>query len=428
MTLKQTSKTGPSISWTKWIEPWYLTYALQGAVIAGLIPILMPILVGRTESAASIGFVMAAFSLGGLTAPVWGSLADRYRIHRWLSIGGLLLTTAGLVAFAFAKSSALWVGLALLAGLGAAGTATIANLFVVEAHPKSEWDERIGWLQTYYGFGQVGGLLLAGFLSLINMQVGLLFSAGLSISAAIIGFFTLKTPQNPLPKKAVLHQPVRHGEWAMISPQRLFHHLNPSAVKNLAAALRSPYGIFLAVWFLSIGGSAGFFSQYPVLMQKVYSVPTHLSSLAYAIIAGLALTLYSPAGRWTDRSGARRVFQTATAIRFLAYAGLAILAFIQTGTQNWLAILAFAFVVWAWSVISVSGTALAAQLSRFGEGEALGIFNAVNALAGVAGAFLGGWIAGQWGYGAIIGMAAAGIIIGLALSLKLPSTKVLEKD
>jgi hypothetical protein len=23
-------------------------------------------------------------SLGGLTAPLWGTLADRYRLHRWL--------------------------------------------------------------------------------------------------------------------------------------------------------------------------------------------------------------------------------------------------------------------------------------------------------------------------------------------------------
>jgi polyferredoxin len=31
----------------KWIEPWYLAYALLGATSAGLIPILLPVAVSR---------------------------------------------------------------------------------------------------------------------------------------------------------------------------------------------------------------------------------------------------------------------------------------------------------------------------------------------------------------------------------------------
>ena len=73
-----------SNSWRRWVEPWYLTYALQGAVIAGLLPILLPLAASHAGNAASIGLVMAGLSLGGLTAPLWGSLADRYRLHRWL--------------------------------------------------------------------------------------------------------------------------------------------------------------------------------------------------------------------------------------------------------------------------------------------------------------------------------------------------------
>jgi hypothetical protein len=57
-------------SWCKWVEPWYLTYTLQGAVIAGLLHILLPLAVSHTGNAANIGLVMADFSLGGLTAPL----------------------------------------------------------------------------------------------------------------------------------------------------------------------------------------------------------------------------------------------------------------------------------------------------------------------------------------------------------------------
>ena len=161
-------------SWRKWVEPWYLTYAVQGIVVAGLIPILLPLDVSKTGNAANIGLVMAAFSLGGLTAPLWGGLADRYRIHRWLLVGGLLISTVGLVLFSIPTNSIIRIVLSLLIGLGAACTATVANLFVVEVHPKSEWDERIGWLQTFYGIGQVVGLFFAGLLSQVDMKIGLI--------------------------------------------------------------------------------------------------------------------------------------------------------------------------------------------------------------------------------------------------------------
>ena len=82
----------------KWVESWYISYALLGLSAAGLVPILLPLLIGRTRGAADIGFVMAAFSLGGLTAPIWGGLADRYRLHRWLLLGGILGTALGVGA------------------------------------------------------------------------------------------------------------------------------------------------------------------------------------------------------------------------------------------------------------------------------------------------------------------------------------------
>jgi DHA1 family tetracycline resistance protein-like MFS transporter len=417
-----------SHSWRRWVEPWYLSYALQGAVIAGLLPILLPLVVGQTGNAANIGLVMAALSLGGLTAPLWGGLADRYRFHRWLLVGGLFLMTLGLVIFPSTTRPAIWIGLALFLGLGAAGAATVANLFVVEAHPKSEWDERIGWLQTFYGIGQVGGLILAGVLSQTNLRLGLIVAAGLCGIAALLGYSTTKTPPNPLDYKPVLHHPARHGEWAFSSPQRLFHHLDLKALKKLGPSLRSPFGVFLIVWLLAIGGSAAFFSQYPVLMQVVFGIPSHISSLAFAVVAGLGLALYSPAGNWSENYGPVRVLRASLGIRWMAYMGLLALGFIHLGFQNGLALLSFAFIVCAWSIISVSGTTLAAQFSPVGEGEGLGIYNATNALAGVLGASLGGWVAGLWGYNSIAALAVGGITLGLVLSFLLPTVRAKEKN
>ncbi len=46
----------------------------------------------------------------------------------------------------------------------------------------------------------------------------------------------------------------------------------------------------------------------------------------------------------------------------------------------------------------------------------MGIFNAVNALSGVIGAALGGWVAGVWGYATTSIIAVAGVASGLILS------------
>jgi DHA1 family tetracycline resistance protein-like MFS transporter len=404
-------------SWRQWVEPWYLAYALQGATVAGLAPILLPLAVSRASSATYVGLVMAAFSLGGLTAPLWGGLADRYRLHRWLLAGGLLVTALGLAAFPFTVPLSAWVALALLQGIGAAGAATVANLFVVEAHPKAEWDERIGWLQTFYGAGQVGGLLLAGILSQTHLRSGLLVAAGLTALAILPGWFTTQTPPGPLRPRPVLLHPVRHGEWAFVSPQRLFHHLNWDILRRLGSLRGSTFGPFVTVWLLMFAGSAAVFSLYPLLMQQVFGLAPGLSSSAFAVAAGLGLALYSPAGQWADRFGPARVLQAGLGVRSLAFLGVLGLGLTSLDSQTWLVLVGITVVVLSWSLLSVSGTALTAQLSPVGEGAGMGIFNATTAVARMIGAAFGGWAAEHWGYNTASALALGGVTFGLILTV-----------
>ena len=417
MTTKPEAMISPPKGWLKWIEPWYWAYALLGAVIAGLIPVLLPLRVGQSGNPSQVGWVMAAVSLGGLSAPLWGVLTDRYRLHRWVLIFGLFLTAFGLTIFAFSGQATIWFVMALILSVGAAGASTVANLFVVEMHPKPEWDERIGWLQTFYGLGQVVGLLLAGFLSRINLNVGLLTGAALSIAAVLLSWLTARTPPKRLDHKPVLLHTSRHAEWTIHSPQRFFHHVSLNGIKQFSVVLRSRFGLLLVIWLLTFAGSAAVFSQYPLLMQKVFGITPDISSVAFGVMAGLGLTLYTPAGNWSERFGSVPILRVSLVTRLLAFIVLLALGFSHIGFQGWLALVAFAFVVFAWSLMSVTGTTLAADLSPVGEGEGMGIFNAVNALAGVIGAALGGWVAGNWGYATTSIVAVAGVTSGLILSL-----------
>jgi len=405
----------------KWAEGWYISYALLGLSAAGLIPILLPLLVGRTGGAGRIGLVMAAFSLGGLTAPLWGWLADRFRLHKWLLIGGLIGTAIGSVVLPLTLSFALRSLLALISGIGLAAAATIANLFIVEAHPQEEWDTRIGWLQTYYGGGQVMGLLTAGIIGQSSPEKGLWLAGGIAIIAVIPAFLGTRRDTALLMRHLPhLSRPAHHIEWPVGSPQHLYLHLSLQGLKRMFAAMESSFTLFLIAWFACFAGSAAFFSLYPVLMQRLYGVSPGPSSAGYAMAAALGLILYAPAGKWSARRGPLLLFQGALGLRCCAFLALAILTLARFSGRGWLAMLFFLFNVLAWSVLSVSSTELIASLAPQNEGEGMGVFNAVTALSGVIGAVMGGWAASLWGYVAIpvMGMVGVGGALGTLAAAK----------
>ncbi len=397
----------------KWVESWYISYALLGLSAGGLIPILLPLLIGPANGAAGIGLVMAAFSLGGLSAPLWGGLADRFRMHRQLLVAGLLGIGLGAGLVPGVLSLSLRALLALLAGIGLASASTVANLFIVEVHPEAEWDNRIGWLQTFYGGGQVAGLVLAGVFGENRPGSGLWLAGGIGVLAIVPAMTgTRRISGLLLPRRPVLSRPAHHPEWPPGSPQHLYHHATREGLRAFFAPFRASFARFLVAWFFSFSGSAAFFSFYPVVMRQAYGVLPGLSSTGYALAAGLGLLLYAPAGTWSRRKGPRVVLKEALLLRIAAFSALALLATVSFAARGWLALLFFLLVVLAWSLLSVSGTALVADLSPQNEGEGMGVFNALTALSGVVGAVLGGWAADRWGYVAIPVLGIIGVTAG----------------
>ncbi len=358
---------------------------------------------------------MAVFNLGGLLAPLWGGLADRRHCYRLILIGGLVTTAIGFAVFPFSTSLSVRLPLALAQGAGAAAAATVGNMLIVEAHPREEWDKRIGWLQTFYGVGQVGGLLLAGIISQINMTLSFLAAGGVTLLGVLPASVVRPRSLTQITPRPILVHPPRHTELSAGSPQRFHHHLGSSSLEQILEPIFSRFGGFLVAWFLSFAGAAGFFSLYPVLMRQAYGVSASLSSTAFAVAAALGLALYAPAGKWSDRHGPLRVLEAGLGVRWVAFAGLSVLGSAGIADKTLPAVAGFLFIVLAWSLLSVTGTAVTVRLARSGEGEALGLFNATTAIAGVVGSALGGWLASQWGYTAVPAMGVAGITLGILI-------------
>ncbi len=398
--------------WYKWVSAWYIVYALLGIVSLGLVPILLPLAVS-SKGAGNVGIIMAGFYLGGISASVAGYLCDKYRLHKTVIIGGLLLLGISLGIFRFSHSLIWMLLLSILMGTGISGVSTVANLLIVEKYPETEWDDRIGWLQSFFGIGQVMGLVLV-ILFTKDILAGFFVSSMFVIMGIMVSFFTIRTPDKPISsiKQAKIKE-IKHGEWSVSGPNKAHHRINIRVLKSMKNIFRTEFGIFMIAWLLVYTGAAGVFSLYPVLYKNYYHVPPGLSSAAFAIAVAAGLFLYAPSGMLSNRMGAKKVLGFSIGIRIIAFLFMAILPFIPSLNPGIPSLLLFGIIVLAWSPLSVSSLAYTASISTIGEGEAMGIYNTVSNLAGVIGSLAGGLLASFFGYGAVPLLAAVLLSVGL---------------
>ncbi len=391
-----------------WIEPWFLAYACLGVVQGGMLPMLLPLSAGGSTHAGTIVGVM---NLAGLTAPFWGHLADRRRLHRQILLAGMLAALLALVLMPAQLSLPLKAALALILGLGFAAANTVANMFIVEVRPPEEWDARIGALQAFSGLGQVVGLLLAGF---IGGRYALAYAVAAALVAAAVpmAWLTLRGIQVPVPRAAAAAHPPLGGEGWAGSPQRLFHIVTWRGLGTLLRELEMPFARLMIVWFVAFVAISAVLTMFPLALIREFGVSTGLPATTYAFAAAASLAMYPLAARTAKQRGARPVLRTGFAARAIAIAILAV-AFLSGMLGVPLALAGFVVLVMAWPLLGVSGTALAAHLAPGEKGEALGLFNASSSLAGAIGAFLGGWAMETVGYGAVCMVGA--VVVGLAV-------------
>ncbi|WP_308388761.1 MFS transporter [Acidithiobacillus sp. AMEEHan] len=422
----------------RWISIWFLAYALLGAVSSGLLPILLPLMiVGVTHHLSWVAYVMGGFNLGLLTSPLWGVMADRYRLYRPIFYAGFLVLAASLAIMPFVPGIIPWTALSFLAGAGTSAAATMASLFVVEFDPQNDWEPRLGWLQTLNGAGQVMGLLVAG-IFVANFTVGLLCSAAIILPALWLG-------AKGLPSKSEIDWRVQVGQrmrrdldWRFLAifgrPEllaggisRFSHHLSLQGVRRLSEVLGSRFGRFLFSWFIVAFGVAAFFAYFPVAMQHAYHVAPALTSSTYAVTAAIALVLYSVGARLSGKYGAGRVYRWSLLLRFLGFL-LLLSVFYLPIPKAVIALIGFALIILAWPLQSISGMTLTARLTPFSQGSAMGLFNASGAIATVLGTFLGGPLVASIGYPILSILALVGILLGWMSGQNLQPEQVVRES
>ena len=408
-----------------WIEPWYLAYAILGALASGLAAILIPLVVTKSGgSSTQIGAAIAAQNVGALFAPIWGWAADRSLAYRAIFFSGFMLIAAGFLGLAVMHGLGTWLVSPFLIGFGTGASNTVACLFVVEFTPENEWSQRISWLQTFNALGAVVGMAIAGLLEPI---LGTLVAAALVIPAILIGGWGLPVPRSSfhIPRlridgRAVAHLARRGGPNAA-AVIGLIHRLKLSDLAILRTTFNSTFGLFLGAWFCFSVGISSFSSLYPVLMLKSFGVAVAKSSLLMSVATLLSIPLYNLAGRLATNYGPVQILSTGICTRIMALVALGVVAHLHPSSPAVSALVAVGIFQGIWPLLSVASNDLAAELAPIGEGTAMGLFNAAAAIASALGAIAGGAVADRFGYGSVNVFAAAGALLSLLCVLRLRS-------
>jgi MFS transporter, DHA1 family, tetracycline resistance protein len=430
------------------LEPWFAPFALVNGSAVGLVPILLPVVASR-YGVGHVGLVMGAFNLGAFAAPLAGSIADRYHAYRLLTVICAAASALSLWLFALANP---WqqLLLALINGAGFAAAVTIANLLIVERQPKSEWNQRLGWLETALSIGQGVMLILAAWLSGLHARPALVGAAIVPAAAVPLALLVPRlrpapaagpvpapgpvpaagpataastptadgTPPSagsPTPAAAHWLRSAGHvGEWGPASPSRVHHLHRRRSLGGMLAILHGEFGWLLAAWVPAYAGAAVVFALFPVLFRNAFQIAPHASALAFAVIVFASLPLFMVAARVSQRRGPAVTMAGALGARVILLTVLALLA-AAGHVPAVLPLAAFAGIMFAWSFLSVASPGLTGQLASGDEGDAQGALNAGSGLAGLAGSVVGGFAASHWGYAAALGIGAGAVAIGLAI-------------
>lgn len=414
----------------RYISPWYLAYLLLGMVTAGLLPILLPLTVeALSHRLSTVAYVLGAYNFGLLASPLWGMLAERIKAYRKLFLGSFLLTAAGILGMLLLRNLPLWLVSASAIGAGSGGGATLATLFIVDFADKAEWEVRLGWLQSFNASGQVVGLMLAAAWLRRGNTGALWLCVAVLVLAMAIGSISLPLSDSAGLTEAASLNPrrpssvqvlARFPKLSLRSAGGLhFDGWNLARLRGLRQAFGVPFGRFLLSWFALAFAVAAFFAYFPLMLSESYNIPAHSTAVIYGAISTITIGLYVFTSHLTVRYGPGRVYHAGLALRIFGFGLLLVPFLISIASRPWFGAAGFALIVVAWPLLNVSGTDLAARLTRFSEGTAVGLQNATVALATVAGIVSTGPLVARWGYEAIPATALAGLAASLWIHISI---------
>ncbi len=402
----------------RWVEPWYAAYGLDGLVLLGVGPILVPLTVERA-GAGAVGAVVAAFYVGALFTPLAGSIADRTGRQRTMFLACFPIMAVTMVAFASAHTVWQWALLAAAFGGAGAVAGTMGGMFIVEAHPKAEWNQRIAWFRLAYGAGQVVGLVLAAFAA-THLRMGWWVAAAAVLVAWPLGRLGLPhLSARTASGRGELGADPSASTRQVAGISWVLHAYHRPRFGELWRAMRSRFGLFVVTWLLTMIGLQTFFNVVPLVMRSGFGVSPSASSIAFMVGAVVGTAIFPALGALATRIGPGRVLGIGLAISAASFGAMALLDWTDPSWKASAALAALVTAAVAYSFEVVAATMLTARLTPFSEGSAMGVLNSAIAAGSIVGALVPSVVAAHYGYGALTVVATGVVVVALLVGLPL---------
>lgn len=338
--------------------------------------------------------VSASFLTGGLMAPVWGSLADRYgkRIMLARSGYGLVATT---VLMAFAANEWQLLAYRLLNGV-LAGFIPASIMLTVSNTPQEKMGFALGTINSFIAIGSIMGPFVGGTLvEYIGIKNNMLAAAAILLFATTLSVMGTKEKVNRQTERTTILQDIR-----LVLKNRSLQVLFFSMV-----VLQMSTFMFTAILPIRVGELTAVKTE--VTIGVMFSL-TGLALAGGSLVIGKLQRINYPGVLQAGLilSGALCVFQGITTSLYIL--GLTRFLF---GITN--------------ASISVAGNVLITRNSKEEtRGRVFGVLNAFTAFGGALGPLFGGALAQNFGtvssfFGsAVIFFLASGIIWYYLISRK----------
>lgn len=414
----------------RWLLSWGAGYAAVGA--ASLLVPLYAITLGA--GAFLVSLIAATAALAGVPgALLWGRLAERTGRHRSFVLISLGLSTIALAAIPFAGTvTVVIVSNAILWFAVSAAAPVLTLLAVADAH-EHDWDQRIGVLNTYQGYGWLLGLLAGAAWNALGSRIvpatdaQRLFFFALAATTALA--FT--TGYRLFPGTAIsvaefgrsrrsidrlVRGAGRRVGLTPISPLRVFWSARKLHPQALIRAFPGPLIGYLGAIFLAFTGFAIFFGPLPAYLANDVRLGTGDIFTVFLVSSAASAVFYTKAGELSRRRGPYLPQFGALGTRAVLFPIIGATVLLSTA-QLPVLLVCFALVGVSWSVIAVTAAGIVTRLAPTNlRGDALGAYTALGGLATGIGSLLGGAIATGYGYIATFGLAGGLVLVGLAIA------------
>ncbi len=396
-------------------DQWYysfLPYNMAGGSTSPLIPLFITEALRGTL--ADVGMVSAIASAASVPANImWGNLSDTIKRRRLFVLLGFSGLALALFMMGVSTDISSYFFANFMLGLLSTAAAPIGTVLILEVFQRNEWAKRLGDFSRVGGIGWVIGLalgsvwlmLMTGEDQVTPMRALFIMAASLSVLSVLLAFKWIPEPEERIERRTVdlklLQYPLVIFEKARYLPNRIVHVVSVSAGNLRLSCFPPALRRYYLVIFLLFTGSFSFYVVLPVFLNSYVGLSSSVVFAIYVASALLSALNYRRAGRIVSERGGKVVQNMSAFGRMMLFPSFFLMTLLPLGETALILgfLLLHALVGLCWAGLSVAGSSLVSNLSiKEFRAEGMGMYNAIQGLAAIAGSILGGVVAQFLGY------------------------------